>query len=100
MDLVRSTDHLYLVQAVLLRPLDLSPGGALLHKDNGVGFSVSVLVAPRASGILRRFTRPQPSNLTRCMYISNLLLGSTHSFRQFPREVETDGLDVGSMVSP
>ena len=86
----------YLAQVVLLRPSVPSPGAASPHEDNGVGFSVSAIATLGIPRILKRYARPQSSHHARCVCFGDLLLGSTYSSRQFPREIYANGLDVGS----
>jgi hypothetical protein len=87
---------------VLPRPSVLSSGAASLHKDNGVGSSVSAIATLRIPQILKRHARPQSSHHARCVCFGDLLLGFTYSSRQFPREIYANGLDVGShaVVTP
>ena len=93
---VGSIQLLYPVQVVLLRPSVPSSGAALLHKDNGVGFSVSATTVLKIPDIFEQCARPQSPHLAYRVCIGDFPLGSAHSSGKFQRKVSANGLDVRS----
>ena len=84
----------YVAHGVLLRRSVLSLEAALRRRDNGAGFSVSVVTMIIRSEILRQCARPQSSHLACCVCVGRRLFGSAHPPWQLPRKDYANGLDV------